>query len=644
MQLDKITGLTAAQVEQSRREHGTNVLTPPKRKPLLKQFLECFDDPLIKILLVALLLSVGIAAYEYFGLQRGADVLLEPLGIFIAITLATLVGFLVEVNANKKFNILNKMHDDVPVKVKRQGHVTQIARRDVVVGDIVMLDAGEKVPADGELLQSVSMTVDESSFTGEPLAHKSHKPEDTDPKATYPTHVLLRGSSVAEGHGTMQVTQVGDATEYGKIYTDAQIENDVETPLMQQFDQLGRWIARASYVVGAAIVVGRMLLFFTDGNAHDLLGGIQYFIETVMLAVTLIVVSVPEGLPMSVTLSLAMSMHRMLASHNLVRKMHACETMGAATVICSDKTGTLTQNQMQVHVAHFTGLPSGDQLAAGDEQSIIVAHSIACNSTAYLDNSDKSGRLKAIGNPTEGALLLWLSSQDIDYLALRDACDVEAQLPFSTQNKFMATVVRCPALGGRRLLLVKGASEIIRNYCSGVAGGAKWDDIFSELHGYQCKALRTLGFAYKILADDEPVPIADGRLSATGLTFMGIVAISDPVRPEVPAAIGECLRAGIQVKIVTGDTPGTAQEIGRQVGLWQDADDPATAQISGEEFAALPDDEAARRAEQIKIMSRARPGDKARLVKLLQQQGEVVAVTGDGTNDAPALNAAQVGL
>ncbi len=639
-----ITGLNSEQVLASRRKHGENVLTPPPRKSLLVQFLETFDDPLIKILLVALLLSVGISLYELFFLHKSADVLLEPLGIFLAIMLATLVGFLVEVNANKKFDLLNKMHDDTPVKVMREGKITQVPRRDVVVGDIVLLDAGERVPADGILLDSVQMAVNESSFTGEPIAHKSHRDQDQDREATYPSNVLLRGSSVSEGHGTMQVTHVGDATEYGKIYTDAQIENDLETPLMKQFDQLGRWIARASYIVGIAIVIGRIVVHIIDGGfaSADILDTIQYMIETVMLAVTLIVVSVPEGLPMSVTLSLALSMRRMLASHNLVRKMHACETMGAATIICTDKTGTLTQNQMQVYKAHFFGLDGGKQLKPDDEASLIVEHNLACNSTAHLDTS-KPGSIKAIGNPTEAALLLWLNDQGIDYLQLRESNPVEAQLPFSTEKKYMATVIRCQALGGKRLLLVKGASEILRGYCSSVLTGIPFQEISDELHSYQNKAMRTLGFAYKILADDDPVPFEGGSLKASGLTFMGIVAISDPVRSEVPAAIKECLDAGLQVKIVTGDTPGTACEIGRQVGLWSESDG-ADALISGEEFAALPDDLAMRRAEEIKIMSRARPADKARLVDLLQRQGEVVAVTGDGTNDAPALNTAQVGL
>ena len=635
----KITGLTDQQVAESRARHGMNVLTPPKKRSLWLQFLDCFNDPLIKILLVAFALSVGIAAYEYFGTGKTAEVLLEPVGIFIAIVLATLVGFLVEVNANKKFEILNKLNDDVLVKVTRNGKVTQIARRDVVVGDVVMLDAGENVPADGDLLNSVSMSVDESSFTGEPLAHKSHKPEDEKGDATYPVNRLLRGSNVADGHGVMRVTEVGDRTEYGKVFTEAQIENDLETPLMKQFDQLGRWIAKGSYIVGACIVVGRLLMLALDGMPHDTLDVMQYVIETIMLAVTLIVVSVPEGLPMSVTLSMALSMRRMLASNNLVRKMHACETMGAATIICTDKTGTLTQNQMRVQEAYFPEIEQ-QRLLGTDPMSQLIALNIACNSTAFIDNSDEQ-KVKAIGNPTEGALLLWLHESDINYAELRESNELEAQLPFSTENKYMASVIRTP--DGRRLLLVKGASEIIVRHCSQIAGGITFEEITKHLLQYQSQAMRTLGFAFKELNDDEMNPIAHYRLEAEGLTFMGVVGISDPVRSDVPGAIRECREAGIQVKIVTGDTPVTAREVGRQVNIWN-ADDADGTLITGEEFARLSDEDAMQRAHEIKIMSRARPADKARLVNLLQQSGEVVAVTGDGTNDAPALNAAQVGL
>ena len=637
------TGLTADQVIASRQEHGSNVLTPPAHESLLKQFLKKFDDPLIKILLVALGLSVALSIYEFFWLKMGVSILFEPLGIFIAIVLATLVGFLVEVNANKKFRLLNQSDDHVKVKVVRGGHITQVPRCDIVVGDIVILETGEKVPADGSLIDSFNLTVDESSFTGEPSAWKTHDKAlaATATEATYPANVLLRASTVIEGNATMHVDRVGDLTEYGKIYRDAQIDNNIKTPLTQQLDRLGRTISHGSYIMAALLVIGRIVEYFLVGS-EGVVADAQYFIETVMLAVTLIVVSVPEGLPMSVTLSLALSMRKMLKHNNLVRRMHACETMGAATVICTDKTGTLTQNKMQVYQARFYGLPDGDKLT-DDSSSEIVRESIACNSTAFLDDSDPSN-VVALGNPTEGALLLWLQDAGIDYMTVRNEDDALAQLPFSTMTKYMATVI--DSTTGKRLLLVKGAPEIVMNMCDTVEGGISFKQVSDELTDYQSKAMRTLAFACAELNSDMSPDKAindlkNGKLS--GLILLGIVAISDPVRPDVPAAIQDCRNAGVKVKIVTGDTGATAREIGRQVGLWTD-EDTADAIITGPDFAALTDDEAAKRAAAIKIMARARPDDKARLVRLLQKQGEVVAVTGDGTNDAPALNAAQVGM
>jgi len=637
------TGLNDGQVIVSRQQYGDNVLTPPAREPLWKQFLEKFDDPLIKILLVALALSVGLSLYEFFWLNLGWSILFEPLGIFIAIVLATLVGFLVEVNANKKFRLLNQTDDHIKVKVMRNGHVTQVPRCDIVVGDVVLLEQGEKVPADGTVIDSLNLTVDESSFTGEPQAWKTHDAEAAtrDTEATYPANVLLRASSLIEGSAVIRVDRVGDKTEYGKVYRDAQIDNNIKTPLTQQLDRLGRVIARGSYVMAGLLVLGRIIEFVVAGS-EGFVADAQYFIETVMLAVTLIVVSVPEGLPMSVTLSLALSMRKMLKHNNLVRRMHACETMGATSVICTDKTGTLTQNQMKVFQAHFYGLPQGS-LLAHDEASLLVTNSIACNSTAFLDDSDPDN-VVALGNPTEGALLLWLHDAGIDYLATRENIDMLAQLPFSTMTKFMATVI---ATGdGRRQLLLKGAPEIVMRLCDKTAGQVDFSQVETELIGYQSKAMRTLAFAACDLpADADPGEVFKRLKDGDGerLTFLGIVAISDPVRPDVPEAIQDCRHAGVKVKIVTGDTAATAREIGRQVGLWtsEDRDD---AIINGPDFAALSDDEAAQRARSIKIMARARPDDKARLVRLLQQQGEVVAVTGDGTNDAPALNAAQVGL
>ncbi len=631
-------GLNAEQVERSRTLYGRNVLTPPKKESLWKLLIEKFNDPLIKVLLVALALSFGVAIYE-ISQGYGLKTLLEPVGILSAVLLATVVGFLVEVNANKKFELLNKVDDDVAVKVIRDGKVSHMSRQALVVGDIVMLDTGEEVPADGLLLKSTTLSINESTLTGEPMVRKSHKPENFDAEATYPTNEVYRGTTVIEGNCTMRVTRVGDSTEYGKVYTDSQIDNGVKTPLMLQLEKLGKTISWLGYSAAALLFIGRVFSFFIVVDQWNVMEFVDYMLTSVMLAVTLIVVSVPEGLPMSVTLSLALSMRRMLINNNLVRKMHACETMGATTVICTDKTGTLTQNQMQVYSAEFFGLKDHKQLG-DDDDSKLVKEGIAVNTTAFLE--DEGSKLVALGNPTEGALLLWINGQGEDYMKLREDAEIEEQLPFSTERKYMATVVKSALLNGKRVLYVKGASEIIYNHCSSTLGGVERTEVSAHLLEYQNKAMRTLGFAYKVLGDEE-VAFADGRLAVSGMTFMGIVAISDPVRSDVPDAIKECVDAGIQVKIVTGDTPGTAREIGRQVGV-VDSDDDALIMISGSDFAALGDDEAMQAAAKLKVMSRARPQDKARLVSLLQRNGEVVAVTGDGTNDAPALNAAQVGL
>lgn len=632
-----LTGLSRQQVKESREKYGVNILTPSAKESLWVQFLENFKDPLIRILLVAMCLSIGIAIYEYTLPEHGMEVFFEPLGIIVAILLATVIGFALEVSANKKFEILNQVNDDVLVKVIRDGNVTQVPRKDIVVGDIVILETGDEVPADGELLESVALSINESTLTGEPLIRKSHKPEDFKDDVTYPTNHAMRGTTVVEGHGVMRVLTVGDATEYGKVYEAAQIDTGVKTPLTLQFEKLSKVLSWCSYTVGALIVIGRLLMF--DWGANDTIETVEYVLNTVMLAVTLIVVSVPEGLPMSVTLSLALSMRRMLASNNLVRKMHACETMGATTVICTDKTGTLTQNQMRIYRTNFYVLSDAQQLG-DDVLSGYIKEGISVNSTAFLDFSNKE-KVVALGNPTEGALLLWLNDNDVDYQALRDGSKVINQLPFSTERKFMATLVSS-SLTGKRTIYVKGAPEIVMGMCKDLSGTTS-EQVMSQLYQYQHQAMRTLGFACAELADDVD-PISDNKLKCDNLKFLGIVAISDPVRSDVPDAIKECISAGISVKIVTGDTPGTATEIGRQVGLWNDAEDGEENRISGPDFAALSESEAAERVKKLKIMSRARPTDKSRLVRLLQEGDEVVAVTGDGTNDAPALNAAQVGL
>lgn len=623
----KYTGLKSAQVAESRRLHGTNILTPPPKEPLWRKFLDKFRDPLIIILLVAGALSVGIAFYECYGLGQGFGVFFEPLGIFMAILLATGLGFYFEMRADKEFEILNQVSDDEPVEVVRDGSPKRVPKRDVVVGDIVILDTGAEVPADGRLLEAVSMSIDESTLTGEPVCRKTTDPAQFDPEATFPSDHAMRGTKIMEGHGVMEVMAVGDATENGKVFTAAQIDDGVKTPLTEQLDRLGRLISRASYVIGGVIVAGRILMYFLNAD-FDWLSFTAYMLQTLMIAVTLVVVSVPEGLPMAVTLSLAYSMRRMLKTNNLVRKMHACETMGATTVICTDKTGTLTQNRMQVYRTDFFGNPPDD----------VIYEGIAVNSTAQLDLSGE--RPEAIGNPTEGALLLWLHSRGVDYAALKEKARRVEELPFSTERKYMATVV--DSASGRRILYVKGAPEIVYAMCSDTAGVTR-AEIDALLLGYQNQAMRTLGFAYRVLAPGETA-ITDGRVALRDLTFLGVAAISDPVREDVPQAVQEVLRAGIQVKIVTGDTPGTAKEIGRQIGLWDDAKDSNREIITGNEFENLTDAQLQERAGDLKIIARARPMDKKRLVEALQRRGEVVAVTGDGTNDAPALKAAHVGL
>ena len=636
------SGLTSAEVAQSREKNGENVLTPPEKASLWVEFLEKFQDPLIKILLVALCLSLGISAYEVFGLGSDYSVFLEPIGIFVAVMLATVVGFVVEVNANKKFQLLNQVNDDINVKVVRDGKITEVPRREIVVGDVVMLETGEEVPADGELLDSMLLSINESTLTGEPMISKSHKPQEEKSKekeVTYPSNHVMRGTTVMEGHGVMRVFAVGDNTEYGKVHTEAQIEDGRKTPLFEQFDRLGKTISIMSYCVAGLILVGRFAMY--DYGADTTVAEfLKYSMSTIMLAVTLIVVSVPEGLPMSVTLSLALSMRRMLKANNLVRKMHACETMGATNIICTDKTGTLTQNQMSVSEAHFFNLAENTPFV-DDENAQLVVECIACNSTAHLDYSLPE-KVKALGNPTEGALLLWLKDKGIDYLPVREEVKVLEQLPFSTERKYMATVVESKALG-KKVLYVKGAPEVLMNMSKTIVGNIDKNAINEMLAGFQAKAMRTLGFAYQVLEDGD-VAIANGKVCADKLQFVGVTSIADPVRSDVPAAICDCIDAGIEVKIVTGDTMGTATEIGRQVGLWKSSDKPEVGHITGPEFAALDDKEAQKRALEIKIMSRARPTDKSRLVNLLQDAGSVVAVTGDGTNDAPALNAAQVGL
>ena len=635
-------GLTTQQAEESRRLHGANTLTPPARTSLWVRFMEKFQDPIIIILLVALLLSFAISCFHCFGPeQQGATAFLEPVGIFVAVLLATLIGFIFEVKAAKEFDRLSLVNDDAEVTVMRDGAVHQIARKDVVVGDIVLLNTGDEVPADGLLLRANSLQINESTLTGEPVISKTIVEADFDSEATYPSNMALRGTTVVDGNGIMRVDAVGDATEYGKVNEGSLIENNIETPLQLQLKRLAALISKVGYAVSALTLAVLAVKGLWNYETMSLLEIGSVLLNSFMIAVTLIVVSVPEGLPMSVTLSLALSMNRMLKTNNLVRKMHACETMGAATVICTDKTGTLTQNRMQVYETSF--------FASDTETLSLINEGIAVNSTANLDYS--AGAVKTIGNPTEAALLLWLHKNGTDYNNMRNSASVAGVLTFSTERKYMATVVDSQLLG-KRILYVKGAPEIVLAHCDRIATDKGFEavdkhraDIEARLLAYQSKAMRTLGFAYAVLNDEvSSTPWADGRLDAgIKLAYLGFVAISDPVRDDVPEAVRTCLSAGIDVKIVTGDTPGTAKEIGRQVGILG-ADVAEDEVITGPQFEALGDEEAAERVKKLKIMCRARPMDKQRLVNLLQQQGEVVAVTGDGTNDAPALKAAQVGL
>lgn len=634
----KYIGLTAQQVQESRRQYGRNVLTPVTKEPWWKKFGVKFRDPLIVILLIAGFLSIGISCYEYWGLHGSSEVFFEPVGIFIAIILATGLAFLFEYRADKEFALLNQINDEESVTVIRNSHIRQIPRREVVVGDVVMLSTGEEVPADGRLLEATTLTVDESTLTGEPIAEKkvssdlSLEDESMMGASTYPTWMVLKGTKVMEGHGVFQVERVGDATESGKVFTAAQIDDGVKTPLDEQMQRLGTLISRFSYLFAALVIVARIVdylltdtslanglsLLFDDTDV--LLSFITYFLQTIMIAVTLIVVAVPEGLPMAVTLSLAYSMRRMLKTKNLVRKMHACETMGAATVICTDKTGTLTQNKMQVTEV-FTPQPSSSDsippLCRGGQEGSPLTFDLrplhvnmSVNSTAQLDGDE------VIGNPTEGALLLWLKGQGIDYQQLRNEVEIVEETPFTTERKYMATAItHHPS----PITFIKGAPEIVMDMCEMTDEERKAYE--EKLQDYQSRGMRTLAFA------------CNKKMQA-------IVAISDPVREDVPAAVQECLDAGIDIKIVTGDTPLTALEIARQVGLTANPQ----AIINGSELEALTDEELRERVKDLKIIARARPMDKKRLVEALQANGEVVAVTGDGTNDAPALKTAHVGL
>ena len=633
----KFQGLNDEEVIRSREQHGENMLTPPEKESIWKLYLEKFKDPVIKVLLFAAVLSLGISVIE--------NEYAETIGIIFAILLATGIGFYFEYDAGKKFDLLNAVGEETQVKVIRGGKVHSIPRREVVVDDIVIIENGEEIPADGMLLEATSLQINESSLTGELMVEKTTNPDDFDTDATYASNLVMRGTTVTDGHGVMRVVRVGDATEIGKVARQSTEASEEETPLNKQLTRLASLIGKVGFTIAGVtfvVFVARDLYswFTLHGSIQDWHQGmevVQIVLKYFMMAVTLIVVSVPEGLPMSVTLSLALNMRRMLATNNLVRKMHACETMGAVTVICTDKTGTLTQNKMQVYETQFPALATHEEL---------ITNSMAVNSTAFIERKGEE-ELIPIGNPTEGALLLWLHKQGHDYELLREESKVISQLPFSTERKYMATLAEKE---GKRTLYIKGAPEIIlRHSKTFLSTEEKICPIESyrataeeQLMKYQNMAMRTLGFAIAEV-DEKAGSDCEELVANSAITFLGIAAISDPIRPDVPAAVGKCQSAGIDIKIVTGDTPGTATEIARQIGLWKPEDTDRN-RITGVEFAALSDEEALDRVMDLKIMSRARPTDKQRLVQLLQQRGAVVAVTGDGTNDAPALNHAQVGL
>ena len=623
----RFKGLTDQEVLQNRQKYGMNLLTPPKRPSIWKLYLEKFQDPVIKVLLVAAAFSLLISIIE--------SEYAETIGIFFAIFLATGIGFYFEYDANKKFDLLNAVGEETPVMVIRNGKVHEIPKKDIVVGDVVILNTGDEIPADGVLLEAVSLQVNESSLTGELMVNKTTDEAHFDEEATYPSNSVMRGTTVTDGHGVMCVERVGDATEIGKVARQATEQSQEQTPLNLQLTKLANLIGKVGFTIATltfVIFTAKDLYAYLSVTAvtdwHQWLEIARIVLKYFMMAVTLIVVAVPEGLPMSVTLSLALNMRRMLKTNNLVRKMHACETMGAITVICTDKTGTLTQNLMQVYDAKLD-----------EAQKNLIAEGIATNSTAFLEEKEGEGKPSGVGNPTEVALLLWLNEQGMDYISLRNQAKTVNQLTFSTERKYMATLVDSSVLN-TRVLYVKGAPEIVMGKCNLEESRVKQYN--EQLLAYQNQAMRTLGVAYKVIPENSTTDCAE-LVKEGGLTFMGIFAISDPIRPDVPDAVKKCQSAGIRVKIVTGDTPGTATEIARQIGLWT-SEDTERNRITGVEFAALSDEEALERVVDLKVMSRARPMDKQRLVQLLQQKGEVVAVTGDGTNDAPALNHAQVGL
>ena len=608
-------GLTSKQAAENRRLYGANIITPPKGESVWKLFAEKFNDPIIRILMIAAALSLIVVLVDE------ESSVTELIGIFCAIILSTVVGFLFEYDAMRRFRRLNREGDDVEVTVMRDGAMTRIRKSEVVVGDVVFIETGQVVPADGTLVEAVSLSVNESTLTGEPQTEKTVDERFFDKEATYASNAVFYGTTVVDGYGVMEVTAVGDRTEFGKVAEQATVEHEEPTPLARQLERLSQKIGRVGMVLSGIVFVALIVKSAVFGTMleYGWLHAVNEVLQIFMVAVAMVVMAMPEGLPMSITLSLALSMRRMLKTNNLVRKMHACETMGAATVICTDKTGTLTQNRMQVD----------ELIDYGNVGMAALGEMIAVNTTAFLD-----GAGAPIGNPTEGALLLWMRAQGVDYAAEREKCEIVNRLTFTTERKYMATIADTPT--GRRLF-VKGAPEIVRAMCE---ADGRDDAVLEDLRRMQNGARRTIAMAVAATASDN----CQEAIASAKLRFVAVAGIFDPVREDVPAAVGECLSAGIAVKIITGDTSATAREIARRIGLWDDRTDGPRNEITGSEFAAMSDEELLGRVRDIKIMSRACPLDKQRMVKLLQQLGEVVAVTGDGTNDAPALNFADVGL
>ncbi len=621
-------GLNNKQVSESREKWGSNIISPPKREGWFKLLLKKFNDPLIKILLVAATISILINI-----LDKHTSII-ESLGIILAILIATIVSFINEYKANKEFDIVNKINDETLVKVIRdindESVVVELPKVDIVVGDYIIISAGDEIPADGHLLDSIDLKVNESSLNGESEPAKKTHIESTNYNTAYSPNKLYRGTTVSEGEGVYMVDFVGDDTEIGKTAKQATEVVKIKTPLQLQLEKLGKQIgligllvAGLTFIVLLITAILKKEIITPLFDVANLTTNILIIVEFFMVAITLVVMAVPEGLPMSITLSMAYSMRKMAKSHTLIRKLDACETMGATTVICTDKTGTLTLNKMSV-------------VFISNKLSDSVALDIANNTTAFLNGDE------VIGNQTEGALLLHLKSEGYNYKELRDNAQIIKRIPFSSTIKYMATLYTS---NGVIRLAIKGAPEIVLSKCSNVDASS----IIKEISKYQSKGLRALVMCSKVIdskfIDTNNIDSITEELITKGeFTLDSYVALEDPIRSDVPYSMEMCNSAGVNVKIITGDTSLTAITIAKESGLWRDGDTLEKNSITGYDFENISDEQAIKILPDIKVMSRAKPADKMRLVRLLQSMGEIVAVTGDGTNDAPALNYANVGL